>query len=115
MGVHGGRGDSEEGRETRARAGAAAGVAGRGPELTPQACPTASRRTDPLTAQASRDDIQLATPFSSEGGTANTLVFRPTRSSFALGEASVALSEPGFAPLEQPMRLTPREANVTCR
>ncbi|MCU0698577.1 MAG: hypothetical protein MUC96_18910 [Myxococcaceae bacterium] len=67
-----------------------------------------------LTAKASRDDVELDTPFFFQGGSPNTLVIRPTLASGPLGDASVEISEPAFAPLTQPIRVVSSEASVTC-
>jgi hypothetical protein len=67
-----------------------------------------------LTAKASRADIELDMPFFFQGGSPNTLAIRPTLGSAALGDATVEISEPDFAPLTQTIRVVGRDAAVAC-
>jgi hypothetical protein len=67
-----------------------------------------------LTAKASREDLELDTPFFFQGGSPNTLMIRPTLASAALGDATVEISEPAFPTLTQTIRVVSREASVSC-
>lgn len=67
-----------------------------------------------LTGKMSRADVLLDTPFFFEGGSANALMVKPTLASGPLGDAQLEVTEPGFASLTQTIRVTEKDAAITC-
>ena len=59
-------------------------------------------------------DVVLDTPLFFEGGSANALMVKPTLASGPLGDAQFEVTEPGFASLNQTIRVVAKDAAITC-